>query len=378
MIILSGSRNGNFGMETTPPSLLGELEAAIQGSSSEKRTEMLRRITDLFVDTAPRVTDEQASVFDGVFEQLIKDIEGQAMLELSDRIAPLENAPERLIRRLAYDESIEVSGPVLSRSERLREDELSAIARTRSQAHLEAIAGRAELGEQVTDVLVERGDMTVARKVAANTGARFSEVSLRSLVDRASGDSDLAHAVVRRRELPPAMFRNLLVRATDTVRKRLLETAQPATAKVINKILSEVSEKVENATAPKREYRAAKHLVLEMQKQGGVAAANLLEFARAHKLPEMVLALALLTGVSVEVIDRFLDDPSDDPILLLCKAIDLDWNTSLAVLAAKLGPAPMRDNRAEEASRKYRKLSAYSAQRVLRFWQAREKVAAAG
>jgi uncharacterized protein (DUF2336 family) len=375
---LSGSRYGNFGMETTtPPSLLGELEAAIQGSSSEKRTEMLRRITDLFVDTAPRVTDEQAAVFDDVFEQLIKEIECKAVRELSDRVAPLENAPERLIRRLAYDESIEVSGPVLSRSE-LREDELVAIARTRSQAHLEAIAGRAELGEQVTDVLVERGDRTVARKVAANIGARFSEVSMRNLVDRASADGDLAHAVVRRRELPPAMFRDLLVRATDTVRKRLLQTAQPATAKVINKILSEVSQTVENATAPKREYQAAKHAVIEMQKQGGVAVANLLQFARAHKLPETVLALSLLTGVSVEVIDRFIDDPSDDPVLLLCKAIDLDWNTALAVLAAKLGPAPIRESRSEEANKKYRKLSTYSAQRVLRFWQAREKVAAAG
>jgi uncharacterized protein (DUF2336 family) len=365
-------------METTPPSLLGELEAAIQGSSREKRTEMLRRITDLFVDTAPRATDEQAAVFDDVFEQLIREIEWKAARELAERVAPIENAPERLIRRLAYDESIEVSGPVLSRSEQLREDELVAIARTRSQAHLEAIAGRAELGEQVTDVLVERGDKTVARKVAANIGARFSEVSMRSLVDRASADGDLAHAVVRRRELPPAMFRDLLVRATDTVRKRLLETAQPATAKVINKILSEVSQTVENATAPKREYQAAKHAVIEMQKQGGVAAANLLQFARAHKLPETVLALSLLTGVSIEVIDRFIDDPSDDPILLLCKAIDLDWNTALAVLAAKLGPAPIRESRSEEANKKYRKLSTYSAQRVLRFWQAREKVAAAG
>ena len=35
------------------------------------------------------------------------------------------------------------------------------------------------------------------------------------------------HAVARRRELPPAMFRNLLARATDAVRKRLIDTAQP-------------------------------------------------------------------------------------------------------------------------------------------------------
>ena len=50
---------------------------------------------------------------------------------------------------------------------------------------------------------------------------------------------------------------------------------------------------------------------------------------------------------------------------------------TVAVLGAKLGTPQMRDSRADEAGRKYRKLSTYSAQRVLRFWQAREKLAAA-
>jgi uncharacterized protein (DUF2336 family) len=358
--------------------LLAELETAIQDGSGEKRSEMLRRITDLFVNTAPRVTGEQTGVFDDVFEQLTKEIELKAMLELSQRMSTVENAPGRLIRRLANDDSIEVSGPVLARSDRLGEEELLAIARTKGQAHLHAIAGRTDLGELVTGVLVERGDMTVARRVAANTGARFSEVSLRNLVDRAGDDGDLAHAVARRRELPPAMFRSLLARATDSVRSRLLDTAQPGTAKVINKILSEVSQSVERTTVPKRDYAAAKQLVMETQKQGGVAVPSLLQFAKALKLEETVVALSLLTGVSIDVIDRFLDDPSDDPILILCKAIDLDWPTALAVLAAKIGTAQVRDSRAEDASKKYRKLSTYSAQRVLRFWQAREKLAQTG
>ena len=159
--------------KTTPPSLLDELEAAIQSGSSERRAEMLARITDLFIDNAPRVIDAQVGVFDDVFEYLIREIESEAVLQLSNRIAPVDNAPERLIRRLAHDDAIEISGPVLARSDRLGEDELVAIARTKSQAHLAAIAGRTQLGEQVTDVLVERGDVTVARKVAANSGRAF-------------------------------------------------------------------------------------------------------------------------------------------------------------------------------------------------------------
>jgi uncharacterized protein (DUF2336 family) len=366
-------------MDTSaPPSLLAELEAAIAEGSSERRAEMLRQITDLFIETAPRVTEAQTGVFDDVFEQLTREIEEKALLELSERMASVENAPGRLIRRLAEDDSIEISRPVLERSAQLDEEDLVAIARTKSQAHLAAIAGRAELGEQVTGVLIERGDMAVARKVASNTGARFSEGSLRNLIDRAGDDGDLAHAVARRRELPPAMFRSLLARATDRVRKRLLDTAQPGTAKVINKILAEVSQDVESKTAPKRDYSAARQTVVEMQKQGGLTPPNLMLLAKEMKLSEVVVALSAMTGVALDVIDRFLDDPSDDPILILCKAIDLDWQTSLAVLSAKLGMPQLRESRADDANRKYRKLSTYSAQRVLRFWQAREKLAVAG
>jgi uncharacterized protein (DUF2336 family) len=356
-------------------SLLGDLEAAIQSGSSERRTQMLRRVTDLFIVTAPSVTPQQAGVFDDVFEQLIREIEWKAVVELSDRVAPLDNAPDRLIRRLAQDDSIEISGPVLAQSPRLGEDDLVAIARTKSQAHLAAIAGRAEIGEQVTDVLVERGDMVVARKVAANNGARFSEGSLRSLVGRATDDSDLASAVARRRELPAPMFRDLLTRATDAVRERLLESALPNTQAVVNRILSEVSQGVADNVSRKRDYRAAESLVAEMSRKGNFVAEKLYQLAKSGNLEEVVVALSALTHIPVEVIDRLLDDATDDPLLVVCKSIDLDWGTVQVLLGAWRGAGDMPEGHIEAAERKYRKLATSSAQRVIRFWQAREKLA---
>ena len=48
-----------------------------------------------------------------------------------------------------------------------------ATVATQSQQHLLAIAQRNALSEQVTDVLVERGDRDVVRSVAQNDRARF-------------------------------------------------------------------------------------------------------------------------------------------------------------------------------------------------------------
>jgi uncharacterized protein (DUF2336 family) len=369
-------------MSATAP-LLDEIDAALEGQPNEKRLKVLRRVADLFVERAGGVTEAQLGLFDDIFEQLTKEVEQKGMLELSDRFAALENAPERLIRRLASDDSIEISGPVLANSGALDTDDILEIARTQSLAHLEAIAGRADIGEDVTDVLVDRGDMTVARKVAANSGARFSEDSLQSLVNLAGNDSDLANAVARRRELPPEMFRNLLSRASDSVRKRLMETANPATAKAINRILTEgaAAQKAEAdavavPVAAKRNYRDAKRAVMDAQKNGGITPDTLLQFAKAMKFEEVLVMFSAMTGVSLDVIDRLLEDPSDDPLMIMGKAIDLDWNIMLPVIAARTGTPELRESRADEANKKYRKLSAYSAQRVMRFWQQREKAAA--
>src|SRR5205823_3408066 len=139
---------------TATASLLVELERALQHGSREKRTETLRRVTDLFLDRADSFSDQHVAVFDGVLGRLIEEIESKARSELSRKLAPIGNAPIEVVRRLAHDDDISVAAPVLQQSQRLAETDLVSIAKTKSQAHLLAISGRDGIGEAVTDVLV--------------------------------------------------------------------------------------------------------------------------------------------------------------------------------------------------------------------------------
>ena len=86
----------------------------------------------------------------------------------------MDNSPPKLIRSLAFDDEIAVAGPVLVHSQQLSDADLVENAANKSQKHLLAIAQRLKLSEVVTDVLVERGDRQVVRKVARNNGACFS------------------------------------------------------------------------------------------------------------------------------------------------------------------------------------------------------------
>src|ERR1700678_2290138 len=186
-------------------SLIPELEEVVQHGSREKRTEALQRITALFVNGAGSYKNEHVDVFDEVFGLLIEEIENKARAELSHRLAPVSNAPVKVLRRLAKDDDIAVAGPVLKLAPRLAESDLIDVAETKRQAHLHAISGRGALGEAVTDVLVRRGNRDVAHRVADNRSARISQQGFRHLVERAEEDGIQSEKVGRRPDIPAPM-----------------------------------------------------------------------------------------------------------------------------------------------------------------------------
>ena len=120
--------------------------------------------------------------FDEVILRLARNLEFRARLELSEHLADHAMAPRRVVRDLAFDDDGAVAAPVLSRSPRLSEDDLLAVAQEKGQAHLLALSRRVSLSERITDVLIDRGDTRVVRSVADNEGARFSEQGFSALI----------------------------------------------------------------------------------------------------------------------------------------------------------------------------------------------------
>ena len=96
-----------------------------------------------------------------------------------------------VIRHLALDDEIAVAGHVLAHSSRLGTDTLVEVATTKGQDHLLAISARTNLPEAVTDVIVDRGEGKVIRKLANNATARFSEAGYSGIVARAEHDEEL-------------------------------------------------------------------------------------------------------------------------------------------------------------------------------------------
>ena len=352
-----------------PASLLPELEEVVQHGSAEKRAETLRRITSLFLDGAPSFNPHHVALFDDVIGCLIEEIEAKALAELARRIAPVPNAPVGVVSKLARNDDIDVAGPVLKIGT-IADAELMSIAETKSQAHLLAIASRAGINEALADILVMRGDREVAHNIAGNAQARLSEGAFTTLVKRAEQDGVLAEKVGQRTDIPPRLFRQLLMQATEVVQKRLLAQAKPETQAEIRRVLAAVTDEVAAKAAP-RNYTAAMAAVKALHKERKLTEADVADYANAGKYEETIAALATMCAVPVEVVDRLMNGERADPVLILARAASFGWPTVKAVINARPGSKPSKET-LDAAFENFERLTTPTAQRVVRFWQVRQ------
>jgi uncharacterized protein (DUF2336 family) len=365
-----------LGSSDTPmtQSLIAELDDAIKSGSKDKRVDTLRRITDLFVAGADRFNDQQIDVFDSVLGRLIERIEARALTELSQRLAPIHNAPLEVVRRLAGDDDIAVAEPILTTSTRLSDEDLIEIANTKTQAHLLAISARPRIAAPVTDVLLRRGDDRVFHRLAENPEANFSDDGFAALVKHAENDEGLAEKVGLRFDIPLRLFQELLLRATEAVRSRLLAASGPSGRGHIQSILTAISEDADREARKlhDRDYTQARDRVLAMRARGQLSNAAFFEFAKSGCYAEIVAALSVLSGAPLPLMEKLLQSEHVEAFLVPCKASNLEWPTTRLILTCRTVGRKTTAKDLDQAQNDYLKLSTNIAQRILRFWQVRQ------
>lgn len=326
-----------------PASLsLGDIEEALQQADPKTRHETLRAVTDLFLTSASNLDDNRVDVFDSVFDSLLGEADLTGLVDVSQRIGPVGNAPPRLIKRLATDDRIPVAGPVLTQSPRLSADDLREIALEKGNDHLLAISARPGLTEPVTDVLIQRGDRNVARSVAKNVSARLSRAGLERLVTMAERDDVLSAGLSVRTDIPQDRLHALLATAAARAGDKLKAVA------------------------------AAQRLVLTMKQTGKLGDPELNDFAQGGRYEEVVAGLALLADLKYDAVENVMMATEPGGVILVCKALALSWPTTALILkmAGERIGLPGQDLARAQAD--FVKLSKATAERIMRFWHVRQ------
>lgn len=359
--------------KTEATSFLRDLDEAVTRGTPESRARALWHTTDLLI--TGRFSEDEIWTFGEVITRLADEIEVAARAQLAQRLARFDGAPVNVIHKLAFDDSIEVAGPVLRESTQLEPYALVANVCTKSQSHMLAISKRKSIEESVTDELVTRGNQEVVNSVAGNKGARFSDFGFLHLIKRAEGDSILAEQLGLRQDIPRHVFQQLIAKASNDVKKRL-EHERPDMAEDIQTSVTDVAGVLQSKFGPvSRSHFVAKRVVATQHRLGNLNESSISSYAISHRIDEVTIGLSLLCALPGDVIERSLLDKNREMLLILAKALDFCWDTTMALLFLGAKDHRITAQDLGDMEREFNRLNVETSRSVLKFYQTRKSTA---
>jgi hypothetical protein len=348
--------------------LVSDLEKAIAGRSTDAGA-MLNQITDLFLLDVGHYTVEQLDVYDVILKKLIAKVEIAARALLARRLALVNKAPPNTIQSLALDDAIEVAEPILSQYNALDDDILTRCIAIKGQEHLLAIATRNKISETISYHLVAKGSTKVLGILASNPGAELSDSSFGILVTKSADDDWLAECVAGRKDIPEHHLHELLSKASEIVRQRLI-TSNPDLSEIIQEILPLKASTANKTPSPLTDYSAAERLVKSLELNETVV----IEFAKEKKLAEMVASIAQLSRLSAYEIERLFMGPWTSPVAVILKALGFRLSTVDAIYHSRLSAGEVIRNDLIQTKAEFIAIRRPTAERILRFFYAKRAV----
>ncbi|HHS89064.1 MAG TPA: DUF2336 domain-containing protein [Rhodobacteraceae bacterium] len=315
--------------------ILAELDAAIQSADEARRSGLVQRFTRQLREQIDSLDEEKIGVYDEIIYNLARNIELPSRVELAEALADIVRAPVRTIRDLAFDDQIEVAGPVIRRSGRLSKEDTVRLAREKGQAHLLVLSERPNLPPAVTDIIVDRGHVPVRRRVAGNQTARFSEKAFRKLADSAEGDQLLANILARRRDIPTTLTERIVRKARALAAKKMVEGTLPIACNANDSIAADGNARMAVFGASPADLPSEgkkdqadhspvdEHAICKMAIEGNITAA-MRHIAKRTRLP-FGYVVCLFSSASI------------DPLLDVLKIAGFHWTSVEPIVMRRLG-----------------------------------------
>jgi hypothetical protein len=221
-------------------------------------------------------------------------------------------------------------------------------------------------------VLVTRGNQEVVNSVARNNGARLSDFGFLHMIKRAEGDSILAEQLGLRKDIPRHVFQQLIAKASDDVRKRL-ERERPNMLEHIQSTVTDVAGELQSKFGPvSRGYYVAKRVVTTQHRLGNLNENSISIYARSHKIEEVTIGMSLLCSLPVDVIERALMDRNRETLLILAKALEFSWPTTMALLFLGAKDHRITAQELKDLERDFGRLNIETSRSVLKVYQSRK------
>lgn len=360
---------------TGETSRLKQLIAVAKEDSSDKRRELLREITDVFMAAPDRYTSSEMQHFDVILSRVTQSVEIALRREIAEKLADVASAPRGLIRQLAHDE-ISVAEPVLRRSQALTEEDLIRVIRQRGPEHMKAITRRREVSEAVSSELVERGDKEVLVSLVQNRGARLTNGAMEKLVEQSRSIGELQAPLAGRFDLPPQLLTQMYFFVSSALKKEILKRSDMLDPALIDEAVDANRQKILTAAVAEAtvEIEESRRFIRERIQSNSLNESLLKELIEMRRATEFLLAFAHVAGVDTSTAQRIMQDRSWESLAITCRAAGLERST-FAKIVFGLQKTSEEQNKALRILDLYLKIPQEAAERVMRFWRVRAQAA---
>ncbi len=342
--------------------------------SSDKRRELLREVTDVFLDHSHDVSETEKSHFGEIISKVSTGMDMAVRKHLALRLADNANAPRALIQRFASDEA-EVAREVLAKSPVLETEDLVSIAASKDQDKLGAMARRAAIPEAVSEAIVEHGNDLVVSELVSNAGARVSRTTFRRVVERSETSEILQAPLVNRSDLPADMLNDMFTFVKKDLRAKVQERIEATPPEVLEAALREAEREVMADLKTMRDAdRKAMVYVGEMFQQRKLNEGLLIQLTRQGKTLELMHAFARVAEVDVRTVKRLFNAQNIEGIAIICRSLRFERATFSTIAMAVLPNDGNASRNIHAVLDLYEQVTTETAQRVMRFWRVRREV----
>jgi Uncharacterised protein conserved in bacteria (DUF2336) len=354
--------------------MLAELKNLAEERSSEKRLDLLRKITDLFLAEIDKHSDLESSLFNEVVERIVDQVERDAKIDVATNLATLPGFPLPVVRNLARDGDIEIAGPVLGGALGLTDRELIEIGRLASDDHLDAIAGRAQLSAPLTDVLIDRGSRDVVHAVSANHGASFSEWGMDALVSKARNDDGLQDLLVARPDLPQKAVDQLSSIVSEVLARKLAERGYQVSGKIPANLVKTTQNALASAVQDRDQNLLMVGRIIAQFGAGQITLeVGLTEVIKCRQMLAVAAILSHHTKLNRTALLKILNDGTSQAVMVLLRALEVKWPTVAALMALRAMKQRTSQMLDTNKQRDYEAIDVAAAKRTLEFLHARSK-----
>ncbi len=346
------------------------LELAARKSTQGRET-LYRTLWDFFEQRSGLLTQAERDLMTDILRQLSREIEMTIRVELSKRLAAQPGASRELARILA-DDQIEVAFPILMESRVLQDVDLIEIVRERTQQHRLAIAMRADISDDVCNVLADCADDDVTVAMLRNTTARIGTGLYERLGEQSRSSEALQEPLLGRPDLPPGVARRMYAWVSAALRHFIVGKFQLD----LDTIDDTISQSLAATTHTGNDEQAsspAMTMVDRLAREGKLTSDFLVKALRRGEIAAFEAGFAKLAGLRLQLAKRIIYEPGGEAFAIACIAGAIDRPNCLKMfeLTRKAHEMPSREAAAQvdALAAFYDNTSREAAEVVVRKWR---------